>query len=72
MIQIWLMRRAIRFLHNRGFLVIESHVPQLVVSYGTGTMQKHDDGYVVYTIEMPPGHKLVALFNTVLTNEELT
>jgi hypothetical protein len=50
----------------RGYWVFRSHVPQLIVSYGSGTIERVD-GETRYVINMPEGHKLSVLNNTMLT-----
>jgi hypothetical protein len=67
MMRHWITTQAIRWLTNRGYFVIPKAVPQLIISYGTGTMQKQDDGSMTYMIRMPVGHRLMTLHNTVLT-----
>jgi hypothetical protein len=62
----WIEDRCRDFLLARGYWVFKSHVPQLIVSYGSGTIERLD-GETRYVINMPEGHKLSVLNNTMLT-----
>ena len=66
----WLDNWAAQRLARRGYWVIPSTLPALIVSYGSGTVAVQDDGSARYVIDMPAGHRLVASYNTVLIEEK--
>jgi hypothetical protein len=69
MIKSWLEERAKRWLTDRGYWVIPSGIPVLIVSMGVGTF-KPDGGGTTYHIHMPKGHKLWTVNQTVLSAEK--
>jgi hypothetical protein len=69
MIKQWIEQRVIRWIAARGYWVLKSSIPQLVVSYGTGEFEDLDDGSRLYHIYMPKGHKLSIAFYSMISRK---
>lgn len=63
----WFEEQVKRWLMARGYWIIPAGAPVLVISFGVGTMQKLPDGSKTYVVHMPPGHKLWAVNNTLIS-----
>jgi hypothetical protein len=66
----WVEHLVKQWLTKRGYWVIQPGVPVLLISYGVATFEHSEGGGAFYHVHMPPGHKLWALNNTIVTAVE--